>query len=187
MRVFKPRALFKLSPNDSRNISDNSTSLSYSNLFNLNKINTIDQVDSGSSISIGFDYKKNRLDNDKNIIDESFRFSLGQIISEKENQDMLRKTSLNQRFSDIVGETKIKLNNNLTLTNNFLLDQNLEDLNKNRIDLDLIYPKTNFNLSFLEEKQHIGDQKYIQTKAGFNYVNSAITIGAKRNLLSNSE
>ena len=186
LRVFKPRALFKLSPNDSRNISDNSTSLSYSNLFNLNKINTIDQVDSGSSISIGFDYKKNRLDNDKNIIDESFRFSLGQIISEKENQDMPRKTSLNQRFSDIVGETKIKLNNNLTLTNNFLLDQNLEDLNKNRIDLDLIYPKTNFNLSFLEEKQHIGDQKYIQTKAGFNFVNSAITFGAKRNLLSNS-
>ena len=50
----------------------------------------------------------------------------------------------------------------------------------------MIYPKTNFNLSFLEEKQHIGDQKYIQTKAGFNFVNSAITFGAKRNLLSNS-
>ena len=51
---------------------------------------------------------------------------------------MPRKTSLNQRFSDIVGETKIKLNNNLTLTNNFLLDQNLEDLNKqNRLGLDL--------------------------------------------------
>ncbi len=186
LSVLKPKVLFKLSPSDSRNISTNSTTLSYSKLFNLNKINTIDEVDTGSSVSLGFDYKVNDLDGNKNIKGEKFKFSLGQIISEKENKDMPKKSSLNQRFSDIAGETKIKLNNNLTLSNNFLLDQNLEELNKNKIDLDLVYPKTNFNLSFLEEKQHIGNQKYLQTNAGFNFKNSAITFGAKRNLLSNS-
>ena len=46
--------------------------------------------------------------------------------------------------------------------------------------------KTSFNISFLEESQHIGSAKYLQTKAGFNFNNGLISIGAKRNLLSNS-
>ena len=48
------------------------------------------------------------------------------------------------------------------------LDQNLENFNKNRIEFGAIYPSANFNLSFLEESQHIGHTKYVETKAGFN-------------------
>ena len=74
----------------------------------------------------------------------------------------------------------------LRLTNNFLLDQNLENFNKNQIELGIVYPSTNFNLSYLEESKHIGNTKYIQTKAGFNFNNGLISLGAKRNLLTNS-
>ena len=63
------------------------------------------------------------------------------------------KSTLNQRFSDIVGETKLNLNNNFSVSNNFRLDQNLEDLNNNQFDLDVVYPKTSFNLGYLEERQ----------------------------------
>ena len=62
LNVFKPKLLVKISPNDSRNISKNSTILSYSNLYKLNKIKTIDKVDTGSNISLGFDFKINNLD-----------------------------------------------------------------------------------------------------------------------------
>ena len=72
------------------------------------------------------------------------------------------------------------------ISDNFLLDQNLEKFNKNQIELGIIYPSTNFNLSYLEESEHIGNTKYIQTKAGFNFNNGLISLGAKRNLLTNS-
>ncbi len=186
LHVFKPKLLLRLSADDSRNISNNDSNLSFANLFNLNKINTIDEVDTGSSLSLGFDFKINNINKEKSVTNEKFSFGLGQIINEKENPDMPAKSTLNQRFSDIVGETKFNINNNISITNNFLLDQNLEDLNKNKIDLDLIYPKTNFNLGYLEEKQHVGNQKYIQTKIGFNAEKSSISLGAKRNLLTNS-
>ena len=67
-----------------------------------------------------------------------------------------------------------------------MLDQNLEVFNKNMIDLDIIYPKTNFNISYLEEGKHIGNQKYLQSKAGINFNKGEITFDAKRNLLTNS-
>ncbi len=186
LNIFKPKLLVKISPNDSRNISKNSSVLSYSNLYKLNKIKTIDKVDTGSNISLGFDYKINNLDENNEIKNEQFKFSLGQIISAEENRDMPSRSTLNEKMSDIIGEASLNLSKNVSITNSFLLDQNLENFNKNQIDLGIVYPKTNFNISFLEESQHIGNTKYIETKAGFNFNNGLISMGAKRNLLSNS-
>ncbi len=186
LNVFKPKILLKISPNDSRNISKESKTLNYSDLYKLNKIKSIDKVDTGSSISLGFDFKINNLTKNNEIKNEQFKFSLGQIINVKENRDMPSKSTLNEKMSDIIGETSFSFNENAKITNNFLLDQNLREFNKNQIDLDIVYPKTSFNIGFLEESQHIGSTKYLQTKAGFNFNNGLISFGAKRNLLSNS-
>ena len=186
LNVFKPKLLVKISPDDSRNISKDTSTLNYSNLYKLNKVKTIDKIDTGSNISLGFDFKINNLNNNNEIKNEQFKFSLGQIINAKENRDMPSKSTLNEKMSDIIGETSLNLNENIKISNSFLLDQNLEKFNKNQIDLGIVYPKTNFNLSFLEENKHIGNQKYLETKAGFNFNNGLISLNAKRNLLTNS-
>ena len=186
LNVFKPKLLVKISPNDSRNMSKDSSTLNYSSLYKLNKIKTIDKVDTGSSVSLGFDFKINNLNDNNEIKNEQFKFSLGQIISAEENRDMPSKSTLNEKMSDIIGETSLNLSDNIKITNSFLLDQNLENFNKNKIELGLVYPQTNFNISFLEESQHIGNTKYVETKAGFNFNSGLISLGAKRNLLSNS-
>ena len=89
-------------------------------------------------------------------------------------------------MSDIIGNTSFNINENIKISSNFLLDQNLENFNKNQVELGIVYPSAKFNLSFLEESQHIGNTKYIQTKAGFNFNDGLISLGAKRNLLTNS-
>ena len=96
LNVFKPKLLVKISPNDSRNLSSETSMLNYSNLYKLNKIKTIDKVDTGSNISLGFDFKINSLNNKKEITNEQFKFSLGQIISAEENRDMPAKSTLNE-------------------------------------------------------------------------------------------
>ena len=186
LNIFKPKLLVKISPNDSRNISEDSTVLNYSDLYKLNKVKNITSVDTGSSISLGFDFKINNLNENNEVKNEKFRIGIGQIINAEENRDMPSKATLNEKMSDIVGEASLNLSENVMISHNFLLDQNLENFNKNKIDLGLIYPSTNFNLSFLEESQHIGHSKYIETKAGFNLNNGLISLEAKRNLLTNS-
>ena len=186
LNIFKPKMLVKISPNDSRNISEDSTILNYSDLYKLNKVKDIQTVDTGSSISLGFDFKINNLDEKNEVKNEKFRIGIGQIISAEENRDMPSKATLNEKMSDIIGEASLNLSENINISHNFLLDQNLENFNKNRIELGAIYPSANFNLSFLEESQHIGHTKYVETKAGFNFSNGLISLGAKRNLLTNS-
>ena len=85
-------------------------------------IKTIDKVDTGSNISLGFDFKINSLNSKKEITNEQFKFSLGQIIIAEENRDMPAKSTLNEKMSDIIGETSLSFNENVKLTNNFLLD-----------------------------------------------------------------
>ena len=186
LNIFKPKMLVKISPNDSRNISKDSTILNYSDLYKLNKVKDIQTVDTGSSISLGFDFKINNLDEKNEVKNEKFRIGIGQIISAEENRDMPSKATLNEKMSDIIGEASLNLSENINISHNFLLDQNLENFNKNRIELGAIYPSANFNLSFLEESQHIGHTKYVETKAGFNFSDGLISLGAKRNLLTNS-
>ncbi len=186
LNTIKPKLLLKLSPNDSRDLSDKSTELSFSNLFKLNKINNIDEVDTGSSLSLGFDYKIKSLDGNKRVKGEKFNFSLGQVISAEENPDLPSKSTLNENFSDILGNISFNFNENAKISSNFKIDQNLNELNQSQIGLDITYPITNFNINYLEERKHIGDQKYVEAKAGLNFDKTKMSFSGKRNLLTNS-
>ena len=84
---------------------------------------------------LGFDFKINNLNDNNEIKNEQFKFSLGQIISAEENSDMPSKSTLNEKMSDIIGEASLNLVIMFSITNSFLLDQNLSKFNKNQIDL----------------------------------------------------
>ena len=111
-------------------IFQDSKTLSYSDLYKLNKVKSIDKVDTGSSISLGFDFKINNLTKNKEIKNEQFKFSLGQIISAEENRDMPSKSTLNEKMSDIIGETSFSFNEKTKITNNFYLIKTYKNLIK---------------------------------------------------------
>ena len=54
-----------------------------------------------------FDFKINNLNNNNEVESEQFKFSLGQIISAEENRDMPSRSTLNEKMSDIIGETSL--------------------------------------------------------------------------------
>ena len=46
---------------------------------------------------------------------------------------MPSRSTLNEKMSDIIGEASLNLSENVSITNSFLLDQNLENFNKNQM------------------------------------------------------
>tara|TARA_B110000305_G_scaffold215524_1_gene253137 strand:- start:1532 stop:2209 length:678 start_codon:yes stop_codon:yes gene_type:complete len=161
--------------------------LNHGNLFNLNKIEELDVIESGLSSTVGFEYKINDLDEKNNISSDKFSLSAGQVISEKENMDIPSSTSLDQRFSDLVGESKFNFDNNIALKYNFSIDQNYKDFNYSEIGAEFDFEKTKFNLNYLQEKNHIGEQEYAQTEINYKLNNStALNFSSKRNLATDS-
>ena len=180
-----PKFLLRYAPGHMRNVDGGR--LSYNNLFNINKVKKLDVVESGLSSSIGFEYKKNRLESNDEIGDQIFSFSVGQVVSSEENNDMPSSTSLDQKFSDVVGETKYNINDKVDLSYNFSLDQSYKEFNYNEISSSINFNKTKFNIGYLQEKNHIGSQEFVETGMGVKMNNSSeLNFTTKRNLLTNS-
>ena len=182
---FTPKFLLRYSPGHMRSVDDGK--LSYATLFNLKKVKQIDVLEPGLSTSVGFEYKKNELKKNGMAGNEKVSFSVGQVISAKENMDIPSSTSLDQHFSDVVGETKYTVSEKINLNYNFAIDQGYKYFNYNEVGADLTLNKAKFNLSYLEEKNHIGSNEYVQTGVDFKLNNSSeLSFGTRRNLLTSS-
>jgi len=180
-----PKFLLRYAPGHMRNIEGGR--LNYANLFSLNKVNQTDVVESGLSTSIGFEYKKNKLDKKNNIGEEILSFAVGQVISSKENFDIPSSTSLDQRVSDLVGTSSFNISEKINLNYNFSLDQGYKEFNYNEVETELTYNAAKFNVSYLQEKNHIGNQEFVRSGVDFKLTNSTeFNITTKRNLLTNS-
>ena len=148
--------------------------------YSLKRLDNQNNFETGASGTIGFDYKIKGLKND-------FDFSVAQIINERENIKMSDKSSLNEKLSDLVGSASLNLNNKFKVNYNFSLDQNYNDLNYNEIGTNFDIGGLKLDLNFLQEKKHVGNQEYFETKVDFkNQENSLFSFETKRNLITNS-
>ena len=102
--------------------------------------------------------------------------------------DMPSSTSLDQRFSDLVGESRFRFNDSTKFKYDFSIDQSYKDINYSEIGADInLNDNTIFNISYLEEKNHIGKQEYIKSDINFEIGESnSLAFSTKRNLLTNS-
>jgi LPS-assembly protein len=175
----KPKMLIRFAPGSMRK-HDGGQVLTPTNAFSMNRLENADNFETGLTSTIGFDYK---VQNNK----KEFDFSVAQIINEKENKKMSSKTSLDEKLSDLVASSSLKLNDNIRINYNFAVDQNYNEFNYNEIGTKMNFGLINFNFDYLEERKHVGNQEYFKTKIEFNNPNnSQFSIETKRNLVTNS-
>ena len=175
----QPKMLLRYAPGSMRTESSGQV-LNPSNAFSMNRLENADNFETGLTSTIGLDYK---IQNNK----KEFDFSVAQIINEKENKKMPSKTSLDEKLSDLVASSSLKLNENIKLNYNFALDQNYKEFNYNEIGTKLNLGLINFNFDYLEERKHVGNQEYFKTKIDYNNSNnSRFSVETKRNLVTNS-
>ena len=117
-------------------------SLYRENIFSLNRVNSSSNFEGGSNLTYGFDYERKRKEN-------NIKLSLGQVINEKKtNKKMSDTSSLDKRFSDVVGSLEYDTNN-LKIDYNYSLDQNFKEMNYNEVGAEYSVSNVKFNLNYL--------------------------------------
>ncbi len=177
--ILTPKALFRYAPGHMR--KDNSGArINSMNIFSLDRLGNQNNFENGLSATLGFDYEvkgKNKL----------FNLSIGQVVNEKENKDMPSKSSLDEKISDLVGTTKLKLNDTVDLNYNFALDQNYQDLNYNEMGASINLNPIKLNFDYLQEKKHIGNGEFVKTSIEIAKGDDGkFSFENKRNLITNS-
>ena len=178
--LLTPKILLRYAPGNMRKHNEY-TKLNNKNIFSLDRLNAYDNFESGLSATVGFDYEIK--DNNQKEIN----FSIGQIINKKENKDMPESSSLDEKLSDLLGNANLKFNDNFNISYDFALDQNYKDMNYNEIGFNYNLNPIKFNVDYLLEKKHIGNQEYFKTNLEYTKGNNGIFgFEMKRNIITNS-
>ena len=185
-QIIVPKFMLRYAPGHMRDLKQGGKLDYPKKLFNIVPLGEQDVIGRGLSTHLGIEYEKNSLNEDKTSGSKKITFKVGQIINAEEDMDKPAVSSLDQRFSDVVGESSFALTDNLNLNYNFNLDQNYKDFVLHEISSDLIAGPAKFNVSYLEHKEHIGTKNFISTEVGLDLNNTELTFGTKRNIVTNS-
>ena len=181
--IFSPNFMLRFAPGHMKNLSGDDTKLRYSNLFSTNKTS---EIEKGLSTILGFDYKintKNREDGNQ----EKLSISMGQVFNLEKNKDIPSKSSLDQKMSDLVGEIGYNFAKIGKIDYKFSLDHNFNDLNYNEVSTSLNFGKVDFNIDYLEEQNHVGNEHYVNAGITLNLNNNnTLNFETKKNFKTNS-
>ncbi len=163
-----PNLSYRFSPNKTKNMSDKDRRLDISNINSFDRVSD-DAVEGGHSITASLGYKKN----DK-LGDERISFELAQVISDTSNEDLPVKSSLNKKYSDLIGNLNLKVSDILKLNYDFMLDDGLSTSNYNSLKTTLGVNNLITTFEYLEESDIMGSNHYVSnnTTLKLNNTNS---------------
>ncbi len=157
-KTFSPNIMFRYAPGHMMNLSGDDVNLNYANLYSMNKTT---KIEDGLSAVIGFDYKSSRKSKKEETDKDKFSVSMGQVFRGKRNENIPSRSSLDQKMSDMVGEINYNFSKIGNVSYKFSLDHNFNTLNYNNVSTSLNFGKVSFNLDYLEERNHVGDEHYL--------------------------
>ena len=79
---------------------DASVKLNHLNLFNIDRFEENNNFESGSSVTLGFDYEAKKMT-------KTLNFRAGQVINQRENNKKPSSSSLDEKLSDFVGNSTL--------------------------------------------------------------------------------
>ena len=90
-------------------------------------------------------------------------------------------------MSDVVGEINYNFSEIGKIDYKFSVDHNLNDLNYNEILTELNFGKVQFNLDYLEEQNHRGEEHYASSGVSLNFNdNNKLSFSTKKNFKTDS-
>ena len=173
-----PRFSLRLNPGDMKNHSNADRKISMSNIFDINRLGLDDSFESGNSITVGIDYKK---ENKQNRGD-NFEFKLASVFREDIEDNIPVQSSLNQKNSNLFGSFDYNKSNFLNLNYNFALDNKIEVFKYNSVGLGLSLNNFITEFNFIKERSNTGNSNIFENSTSYNFNDSnSLAFKTRRN------
>ena len=173
----EPKISFRFNPSDMKDYSNSSRKINTSNIFEINRLGLADTFEEGKSLTMGFEYKKERIDN----INNYFGFKVGTVFRNDEEARIPSSSSIKQS-GDLIGSIESNLNKNLNFSYNFAIDNNYKTIEYNSFNANFNFNKFSTELKFIEENGKIGDSNSIENTISYNFdENNYLSFNTRRN------
>ena len=173
----EPKISFRFNPSDMKDYSNSSRKINTSNIFEINRLGLTDTFEEGKSLTIGFEYKKERIEN----INNYFGFKVGSVFRHDDQVRIPSSSSIKQS-GDLIGSIESNLNKNLNFSYDFAIDNNYKTLEYNSFNADFNFNKFSTGIKFIEENGKIGDANSIENTLRYNFdENNYLSFNTRRN------
>ena len=172
-----PKLLINYNPDKSENITNLDRKINSTNLFSNNRLGLIDSLEGGSSATLGFDYELKNLSYDKLL-----GLKLGQVFRDTDETRYPKKSTMQNKSSDIIGGIEFYPSEQLKLNYEFSADNNLDTMNSSKIDGEIKINNFVTSFEFLEENNNIGTDSYLTNDVRYRFdKQNSILFNTRRN------
>ena len=166
LSTLTPIFVTKFNPNNNRNINKDERLVDYSNIYSIDRVNSTTTIEGGESVTIGNEFK---LYDNKDKSSEIFGLNLATSFRAEENPDLPKSSFLGQKVSNLVGQSKIKINEFLDLEYDFLSDNNLGDFHYHNLNSKFKINNFVSTFEFIEEGDEIGNTHFIANETSLKF------------------
>ena len=169
-QTLTPKLSLRINPgNNMDNYSNRSANITANNVFNMNRLGISNDFEAGRSLTLGFDYKFDQLEDDEseNTKDKYFAVKLATVVRDEFENDIPISSTINGKNSDIFGSIDNRLFNNVNLSYNFSLDNDLRTFNSNSISTDISVNNFVTSFSYIETRNEVGSTHVLSNSTEF--------------------
>ncbi len=175
-----PKISFRLNPSDMKDSSGLNRNISYGNIFALNRLGLQDTFETGRSLTLGVNYKKET----KKLqdINKFFELNLGTVIRDKEENFIPKSSTINKKHSNLFGSINNRFNKNIEVDYNFAIDNDFTTFENNDLSLTFANNKLKNTFTFSEANGEMGDASAFSNSLSYNInENNLLTFKTRRN------
>ena len=165
LSYISPKLSLRANPSSMKFYGDEKRKINNDNIFNINRLGLIDTLETGQNLTLGIDYKKEKLDN----INKFFEAKLGTVLRKKVNKDIPTSSTINKKKSNYFGKIKNNFNENILLDYEFSVDNNLNHVEYNSLGTTITKNRFVTTFDFIEENGAIGNKNILENTTSFNF------------------
>tara|TARA_B100001057_G_C22867799_1_gene957343 strand:+ start:1431 stop:3815 length:2385 start_codon:yes stop_codon:yes gene_type:complete len=161
--IINPKISFKISPDHTKNISDNFTRIDVNNVFGLNRLASDDTLEGGLSIAYGSEFKRvSKIDSRENLV-----FKIANNTRIDKNEDLPTNNQMGLKTSNFFGEISYDPNQFFTSKYNFSTKNDFDQFTYESITTK--FNLNNFETSFDYINENEKDDKVSYLKSELKY------------------
>ncbi len=173
-----PKISFRVNPTNMRNYSNLDTQINTDNIFSINRLSVDDTYESGESITLGVDFKKETIED----INRYFRLNLATVIRDDKEDMIPKRSTIGEKQSNLFGSATYAMSETISLDYDFAVDNDLQTFEYNSLGAQFNYGKFFTNFDFVETSGKMGDTNFVKNRSAFEFnEDSYLIFNTRRN------
>jgi LPS-assembly protein len=180
-----PKISFRLNPgNNMDNYSGTSRNINADNIYDINRLGLSNDFEAGKSLTLGLDYKFDQLENNEleDTKDKYLELKLATVFRDQNENNIPTSSTINRKNSDLFGSINNQLFENISLTYDFSLDNDIKTINSNAIETKISINNFITTFNFIEQRNEIGSTHLLSNITEYQVnENTSLKFSTRRN------